>query len=218
MPRKKLTEKEKQEKEELKKKKEEKKKLEMDEIKKEFPISIERKSGEDEKGSYNTFLVKCDFLVRPYERNRTGKYHQIYDPTGKFKTKLKKIIKNELHLPNRIKKEELPTGEVHIFIHYKLKIPKSTTKRNLLTILKGLKKPLIKPDNDNIEKTVFDIFTGILYLDDSQITNNITRKEFGNETKTEIKIKVYKKNIESEGRITRKEDEELCQLKETKTF
>lgn len=48
---------------------------------------------------------------------------------------------------------------------------------------------MVKPDNDNIEKAVWDAMTGIVFLDDKQITDNSCTKKYGRPAGVVITVK-----------------------------
>ncbi|MBO5967122.1 MAG: RusA family crossover junction endodeoxyribonuclease [Clostridia bacterium] len=61
------------------------------------------------------------------------------------------------------------------------KIPKSTTKANRERMLRGEILPTVKPDADNIAKTILDALNGLAYEDDKQITALKVNKVYGEE-------------------------------------
>ena len=84
-PRKKLTEEEKAEKERIKKEKEEAKEKEFEKLLEKYNMTCIRL----DHGEYVTFDFLMGFNIKPYERTRKGKYGQMYDPLGSYKTELK---------------------------------------------------------------------------------------------------------------------------------
>jgi Holliday junction resolvase RusA-like endonuclease len=63
---------------------------------------------------------------------------------------------------------ETPTA---VYLYIRLPIPKSYHKKRLQACLKGLERPIKKPDIDNLAKSVLDGLNGIVYKDDGQIVS-----------------------------------------------
>ena len=68
------------------------------------------------------------------------------------------------------------------------KVPKSYSKKRRLQCLTG-GRPTSKPDLDNIAKVILDSNNGILYKDDSQISELLVRK-FYTEEEDHVKVKI----------------------------
>ena len=66
--------------------------------------------------------------------------------------------------------------EVHIIAYYE--IPKSTSKKKKQEMLEDKIRPTIKPDTDNIAKSILDSLNGIAYLDDKQVVDLRVRKQY----------------------------------------
>lgn len=64
--------------------------------------------------------------------------------------------------------------EIEIEAYYS--IPKSTSKKKRVEMLKGMILPIKKPDADNVLKSVADSLNGIAYRDDSQIVSASIKK------------------------------------------
>lgn len=82
-------------------------------------------------------------------------------------------------------------AEIEVFIS----IPKSDSKNKKELKLSGKIRPTLKPDNDNIAKSVLDALNGLAYVDDKQIVELEVDKYYGEEPC------VYVKLIELEGYI-----------------
>lgn len=65
-------------------------------------------------------------------------------------------------------------------------IPKSTSNKKREQMIKGDIRPTKKPDIDNIAKSILDSINNIAYHDDSQVTDLITRKWYGEEPRVEV--------------------------------
>lgn len=60
---------------------------------------------------------------------------------------------------------------IAVYLYIRLSIPKSYPKKRLQACLKGLERPIKKPDIDNLAKSVLDGLNGIVYRDDGQIVS-----------------------------------------------
>lgn len=123
------------------------------------------------------------------QRIRGGKFG-YYTPkrTIEFEELVKDSYLELYSLDDIIKK---PHG-VSLKIVYHKKIPKSYSKKKVKAILNGKLKNIVKPDNDNYEKSIMDALNKIAYEDDSQVFHNETTKVFTpGESYTEIFIKEY---------------------------
>lgn len=78
---------------------------------------------------------------------------------------------------------------VKVKITYFHQIPKSTTKKNRALIQSGLLKPTIKPDIDNIMKSILDALNKTAWLDDSQIVSVTAEKVYAEEPKVVVEFK-----------------------------
>lgn len=68
-------------------------------------------------------------------------------------------------------------------------IPASWSNKKSRQAELGEIKPTIKPDGDNIAKTVLDALNGILYTDDSQVTRLTVSKKYSKQPRVEVEIK-----------------------------
>lgn len=66
--------------------------------------------------------------------------------------------------------------KVKIFAYYE--IPRSTSKKRKLDMLNDNIRPTIKPDTDNIAKSILDSLNKIVYLDDKQVVDLIVKKMY----------------------------------------
>lgn len=69
-------------------------------------------------------------------------------------------------------------------------IPKSARKQDRELMRSGVKRPTVKPDIDNLAKTVLDALLGVAYEDDNQVAELECRKFYSDEPRTEICIEV----------------------------
>ena len=137
--------------------------------------------------------------IKPYERSRKSRFGgHMYDPLSTYKKEMLKIITPEI-------KKYVPTpleGYCYIEIERYFKMPKDfSTKKRKYGLEKIFRPVLKKNDNDNVEKTTFDLFNNLIYKDDGQIIENTTRKYYNDYEKTIINIKLYKEKMIIKGRI-----------------
>lgn len=67
-------------------------------------------------------------------------------------------------------------------------IPQSTSGRKRKEMLEGKILPTVKPDYDNVEKTITDALNGIAFHDDKQIVRAVFEKWYGNTPETIVTI------------------------------
>lgn len=72
-------------------------------------------------------------------------------------------------------------GEVTMTITAMVAIPTSFSKRKRTNAIAGIIKPTTRPDADNYAKAALDGCNGILFRDDSQVTDLIIRKRYAAE-------------------------------------
>jgi Holliday junction resolvase RusA-like endonuclease len=79
-------------------------------------------------------------------------------------------------------------GAVEMHLTFYLPIPKSASNRLRTQMINGVVLPTKKPDFDNLAYLVTNALKGIVYRDDSQVTDCIIRKRYGERPRTVIKI------------------------------
>lgn len=113
---------------------------------------------------------------------RVGNFVQTYSP--------KKTVTQEQEIANVAKaamgKEEPLETPITVCIYFRMPIPKSYSKKLTKDCLDGLERHLKKPDLDNMAKLVLDSLNGIVYKDDSQITNLHLRKVYAETPAIEV--------------------------------
>ncbi len=102
--------------------------------------------------------------VQAKQRVRLGRYSR-YTPeqTKNYENWVKLSFINQY--PNFKPLE----NELQVSIKAYFEIPKSVSKKKREQMLNGNIRPTIKPDLDNIAKSVLDALNGLAYLDDKQI-------------------------------------------------
>ena len=66
--------------------------------------------------------------------------------------------------------------------------PKSASKKRKKSMLEGSIYPEVKPDIDNITKTVLDALNGLAYMDDKSVVWLSSVKAYGEEEKVMVRI------------------------------
>ena len=69
-----------------------------------------------------------------------------------------------------------------------VEIPQSKSKKQKEKMITGEIKPIVKPDVDNVAKSILDALNGIIYLDDKQIIELNIKKIYAETSWTEVKI------------------------------
>lgn len=138
---------------------------------------------------YNIMIKLNNHSIEPSPRPRNSiKVKGFYDPLASYKNYLKKQIKEKL--PKDFK---ICEGPIEIEINYKKNPPKSWSIQKIIYTFKSNNLNYhSKPDNDNIEKTVYDTLNEIIWKDDKQIWKNCTSKTYSINNETIININAYK--------------------------
>lgn len=82
----------------------------------------------------------------------------------------------------------LIVSPVEMHITFFMPIPKSTSRVKTTQMINGVILPKKRPDIDNLAYIVTNALKGIVYLDDSQITDLILRKRYSDRPRTVIKV------------------------------
>jgi Holliday junction resolvase RusA-like endonuclease len=138
------------------------------------------------------FLSFNDILPEPYSRPRKGKNNIFYNPRGKYKTKVRNLIKERLTQEENFNVIE---DEVNIKIYFRLPKPKFISDSRLKSDLAndGIIKPKTRPDLDNYAKPILDALNGIVYKDDGQITELLLKKIYSDNIGFDIVVNYYGK-------------------------
>lgn len=122
----------------------------------------------------------------------TGKFIQSYQPSKviNYANWVKQCFINEYpsHNPNAFEGKELAIKTVAYF-----EIPKSKSKKFKEEARHGIRRPITKPDTDNIAKNIKDALNKIAFPDDSQIVIEIIEKRYGEIPRAEVYIKEVNK-------------------------
>ena len=88
----------------------------------------------------------------------------------------------------KYRQRPLPEGPVFIRLDLYRSVPTWFTPAECEEAYAGEIYPTITPDNDNYEKLIFDALREVIYLDDSQITDNYTKQRYGRKPRTEVTV------------------------------
>lgn len=106
---------------------------------------------------------------------------RAYTPkrTHDYEKKVKASYKGEMF------PEDLPL-EVHIDAYFT--IPKSASKKKAEEMRRGSRRPLKKPDGDNIAKSICDGLNGLVYADDKQVVRLVVEKWYSDHPRAEVRV------------------------------
>jgi len=136
--------------------------------------------------------AKQSAKFRQIETKSGKSFIQSYQPSAVIKyaewVKLCFMQQYPEHNPNVFSGKELCIKTVAFF-----EIPKSKSKKFKEQALNGIKRPITKPDTDNIAKNIKDALNKIAFPDDSQIVLEIIEKRYAETPRVEVFIKEYSK-------------------------
>lgn len=78
---------------------------------------------------------------------------------------------------------------MEVYIRAYFEIPKSVSKKKKQQMLENEISPIIKPDTDNIAKSILDSLNGIAYLDDKQVIRLTVEKWYAEVPSVSVEIK-----------------------------
>lgn len=126
-----------------------------------------------------TFTVIFTVEGNPVAKGRPrfakrGKFVQTYTPQ---KTKdYEDLVKESAS--QAMGSNELLDTPLKVFIHIRIPIPKSASKKVRQDCLDQLIRPTKKPDWDNVAKAITDACNGVIYVDDCQIVDAHVTKRY----------------------------------------
>ena len=132
-----------------------------------------------------TLYLKPSAQIRSKPTSRGG-FARVY--------KGKKQVSNEefimYHLSDYVPDEPIEgTVEINMICYFE--IPTSYSKKKIALIKSGELKYTKKPDNDNLEKNLWDVMTKMdFWNDDRQIYKNTTEKRYAVESKPRWEIEI----------------------------
>lgn len=134
-----------------------------------------------------TFTVIFTVEGNPVAKGRPrfakrGKFVQTYTPK---KTKdYEDLVKESAS--QAMGSNELLDTPIKVFIHIRMPIPKSVSKKMRQDCLDQLIRPTKKPDWDNVAKAITDACNGIVYVDDCQIVDAHVTKRYSDEAGVDV--------------------------------
>lgn len=105
----------------------------------------------------------------------------VYDPSRKDKEEIQWQIKP--YLPN-----DPLTGPIEMHLHFFLPMQKYLSAPKRRQMINQVILPVTRPDVDNLAYLVTNALKGLVYVDDSQITDLILRKRYAERPRTIIKV------------------------------
>ena len=128
-------------------------------------------------------LGECAAQGRPRVAVR-GKHATVYDPAKSRDYKQYIRLVASQHAP------ETPLiGPLDVEVKVYKAIPKSFSKKRHREAQDGLIRPITKPDIDNYAKSVKDALSGVIWRDDSQVTDLRIGKWYSNTPRVEITVR-----------------------------
>ena len=133
--------------------------------------------------------VSCTIPGKPFAKqrpraSRRGRFTTVY--TTKETVNYENLVKYSYYEENGDTKLEGPL-EAEIIATFP--IPQSVTKKKYQDMISGKEPHIKKPDCDNIAKIVLDALNHIAFNDDSQITDLVIRKRYGENPNVIIAIR-----------------------------
>ena len=108
---------------------------------------------------------------------RVGKYVHTYDPqkSKNYKQLVRLWVTQQLKTIDGFKPLE---KALYVDLTFWLPIPISWSKKKRIEADSGVVRPVVKPDTDNLVKSVTDSCNGLLWADDCVITDLHARKRY----------------------------------------
>ena len=124
--------------------------------------------------------------IEPYVRHRDRRGRKgKYDPLSEYKNYLGNTVRDQLKVLGINKPLE---GELTLQVKYYKTFNKDHSQVFRLMALANEIRPTVKPDSDNILKTIQDAFNNKIFIDDIQINTVSLEKYFYTEPRTYIRI------------------------------
>jgi Holliday junction resolvase RusA-like endonuclease len=132
----------------------------------------------------STITIHLPGTPTPKGRGRATRTGRVYTP-AKTRAAEESIagraMAQVLALPEQ-QRDALPfAGPLVVRVIFVMPVPASWSQRKRIAALGGSMMPTSKPDLDNLLKLVSDALNGIVWVDDSQIVELVTRKGYGSE-------------------------------------
>ena len=134
-----------------------------------------------------TFLVEFTIDAEPVAKGRprfSGRGGFVRTYTPKATTDWEQLVRQAA--VKAMGSSEPLAGAVRLSIRFWLPIPASWSKKRTEAAKQGKEHHVKKPDVDNFAKAVMDACNGVLYLDDSQVVDLHTSKNYSDWARVEI--------------------------------
>lgn len=144
-------------------------------------------------------VIPGDPVAKGRPRVRIGKIGgrsvpMLYAPkeTQDYEDKIRQHARRALNALNDNLSKFYPIDErpIGLLVRAYLEIPKSWPKKDVLAALRGEIYPLSKPDHDNFMKMASDALNGLVYRDDSLVTDSHQIKRYSENPRMEIEVYV----------------------------
>lgn len=128
-------------------------------------------------------ILTIEGKVQAKQRPRLGRYSR-YTPeqTKNYENWVK------LSFINQYPDFKPYENALKVIISVFFEIPKSASKKKREQMLIGKIRPTIRPDLDNIAKSILDALNGLAYIDDKQIVDLIVEKYYAISPSAAVKI------------------------------
>lgn len=126
--------------------------------------------------------------IEPSMRHRDRSDGGKYDPLNYYKKYLRKTVMEQLDIP------EPYEGEFHAYIKYYRTCTEDSSEYFKLKAYAHEIKPLKKPDNDNVIKTIQDTFNKYIFVDDIQVSKVVMEKFYSPTNSTYIRFVLNKEH------------------------
>lgn len=121
---------------------------------------------------------------RAFVNRKTGQ-PIVTDDSGKEGKAWRADVKNSAHLAHQ---GPLLTGELTVVMTFYRPRPKAHLRANGEVKDSAPKAPVTRPDVLKLARAVEDALTGVVYRDDSQITDELLQKRFGEPERVEVTV------------------------------
>lgn len=132
------------------------------------------------------FTVEGDIVGKERPRVNTNTL-RVYTPN---KTKDYEFLIRQ-YFKIKYPKFEMIEGRLQVVIVAYLKIPKSTQKKKIESMLENKESPIKKPDIDNIAKVILDAMNGFVFKDDNQVSKITVEKRYAIQERVDIIVEEY---------------------------
>ena len=111
-------------------------------------------------------------FVRAYTPEKTASYENLVAMAAHDAMKGKSLI----------------LGAADVTVRMYVSVPSSWSKKKIIAALAGEIRPITKPDMDNVVKGIFDAMNGIVWKDDSQVTDCSVIKRYAETPRAEVTV------------------------------